>query len=72
MQVSDIDEEQIKLICYNLLPYGETILHKLDTEELINKIYKISHSDEEFVKLYKFEIPFLPNFAGHSPLHKCK
>lgn len=43
-----IDDEQIMLMCYNILPGGDTILHKLHQHnEIIKKLFETAQPNEE-------------------------
>ncbi len=68
-----IDDQQIELLFYNILPGGNTILHKLSTNsgDVIKKIMTIAHPDEENISNMAIHIPFLQNLQGKSPMHIC-
>eukprot|EP00347_Sterkiella_histriomuscorum_P009906 403339425 len=73
LDIKMFDETMIELICYNILPGGDTILHKLyNSEESVSQIFKMAQPDEEKLELIKVHIPFLPNFELKSPMHICK
>lgn len=57
---------------YNILPNGDTILHKLHKkQELLAKICDIAHPNKENRAEIKFHIPFLKNLEHKSPIHMC-
>lgn len=57
-------------MCYNILPGGNTIMHKLHKSgDNVLKIFKIAHPNEEDVSQMQFHIPFLPNLNHKSPMH---
>ena len=49
-------------MCYNILPGGNTLLHKLSiNSDIIEELFRTVHPNEDD-KTYKlFHIPFLPN-----------
>ena len=60
LSIDLIDNSQIELLCYNILPGGDTVLHKLSTNgDMIKKIFQIAHPNEEDVSDMKFHIPLL-------------
>jgi len=60
LSIDLIDNSQIELLCYNILPGGDTVLHKLSTNgDMIKKIFMIAHPNEEDVSDMKFHIPLL-------------
>jgi hypothetical protein len=62
LSINDIDELQIELLCYNIVPGGDTILHKLaNDEETIREIYQIAHPNDEKLSEMHFHIPFIQN-----------
>lgn len=69
IKISDLEESVVEAILYNILPGGETVLHKLcEREEELIKIFQIAHPKEDQIK---YHVPFLPNLVGDSPIHKC-
>lgn len=69
LDVDNIHEDEIKRILFNILPGGNTILHRLcDREVQLLKVLKKAHPDE---KTIKHHTPFLPNVLGETPLHRC-
>jgi len=60
-------------LCYNILPGGDTILHKLSHHgDIIKKIFMIAHPNEENVSEIDIHIPFIQNLKQKSPMHICK
>lgn len=60
LQIELIDNSQVELLLYNILPGGNTILHKLSAHgEKIKKLYHIAHPNEENVKEIAIHVPFL-------------
>lgn len=73
LSIHDIDDLQIELLCYNIIPGGDTILHKLaNHEETIRRIFQIAHPNEEKLNEIHFHIPFIQNLKQKSPMHICK
>ena len=71
INILNVDEAQIELLCYNILPGGETILHKLFNKgDVIDQIFFIAHESKKKEK--QFHVPFLPNLRKQSPMHLCK
>ena len=61
------------MLVYNILPGGNTVMHKLTSSpETIKKIFMIAHPNEEKVQEKIFEIPFLQNLDEKTALHICK
>lgn len=55
LSIDLIDDEQIQLLCYNILPGGDTILHKLHNHnEIISKIFETAQPNEEQLYNMKF------------------
>jgi hypothetical protein len=60
LSIDLIDDKQIELLCYNILPGGNTVLHKLSMQgELIKKIFSIAQPNEEDKSDIKIHIPFI-------------
>lgn len=60
LSIDLIDNSQIELLCYNIVPGGDTVLHKLSTNgEMIKKIFKIAHPNEENVNEIRFHVPLI-------------
>ena len=58
---------------YNILPGGETFLHILaDKSDVIEQILDICHPNPEDRSEVKYEVPFLVNFEGKSPMDILK
>ena len=58
--MDEIDDSQIEILCYNILPGGDTILHELSANGIfIKKIFEIAHPNEEDISETKFHIPFI-------------
>ncbi|CDW71887.1 wd-40 repeat protein [Stylonychia lemnae] len=73
LQIELVDNSQIELLLYNILPQGNTILHKLSANgDVIKKLFHLAHPNEENVKEIHIHVPFLQNLNGESPLHICK
>eukprot|EP00347_Sterkiella_histriomuscorum_P004764 403359199 len=69
ISIDELEEKVIEQLLYNILPGGNTILHKLcEREDQLIGLFKIAHPSEEQIK---YHVPFLPNLEGHSPIHKC-
>lgn len=50
-------------MAYNILPNGETALHKLHTRgDIIEAIYAVCHPNLTDKTFIKYHVPFLPNF----------
>jgi|LauGreDrversion4_2_1035121.scaffolds.fasta_scaffold71024_5 hypothetical protein len=68
--------EQLALLCYQILPGFDTILHRLSNNgEAIRRIFEIAQPNEERLNEILVHIPFLPNpllGRGFSPMHICK
>jgi len=48
------------LLCYNILPGGDTIMHKLyEDGDVIRKIFMTAHPKEEDLSDIRIHIPFL-------------
>lgn len=58
--MEEIDDLQIEILCYNILPEGDTILHELcHNGQIIKKIFETAHPNEENIAETKFHIPFI-------------
>ena len=57
---------------FNILPGGDTILHKLcdkeQTDDLIT-IFKLSQPDPQDLQKIVYHIPFMPNFKNETAMH---
>ena len=63
----------MELLCYNILPGGNTILHMLSqNSDMIQKIFKTGHPNEEKLTEQAFHIPFIQNLDHKSPMHICR
>ena len=68
--MDEIDDSSIEILCYNILPGGDTILHELCANGvIIKKIFEIAHPNEENIAETKFHIPFIQNLDHMSPMH---
>ena len=68
-----MDDAGVEMLVYNILPGGDTILHKLsDHGEIIRSIFALAHPNEEDVTEVRFHVPFLQNFFEESPMHISK
>lgn len=68
-----IDNSQIELLCYNILPGGNTVLHMLCRNyEQIKRIFEVAHPNEENFSQISIHIPFIQNLEHKSPMHICK
>ncbi|CDW87954.1 wd-40 repeat protein [Stylonychia lemnae] len=76
--------KDIRLLCLNIFPEGQTILHVLfNNITILQELYSIIREDnnrkqQELVGIYghasnyiKFNIPFILNYKKLSPLHLC-
>jgi hypothetical protein len=74
MKVDDLEEEVFTNLLYNVLPGGNTVLHKLaaDKEEELLAVFRRSHPNilEEGSEP-SIHVPFLPNLVGKTPIHIC-
>jgi len=60
LSLEQIDDDCVEILCYNILPGGDTIMHKLCSHgEVIKQIYELAHPNEEDLSEEKFHIPFL-------------
>lgn len=65
--MDSIDNSQIELMVYNIFPSCNTALHYVSQKQnVIKQIY--NHSENPAAK---FEIPFIINLYGESPIHVC-
>lgn len=56
IKLKEIQPEMVEQMIYNILPGGNTILHKMyKSQEKIAKIFKICHTDDGI----KYHLPFL-------------
>ena len=70
IEAHELEEDVVRQILYNILPGGNTVLHKLaDNENELISLFKISHPDHS--EKPTIHIPFLPNIRGETPIHKC-
>lgn len=70
---SQIDAEQVERLIYNILPGGNTFQHILaDKSDVIEQIYEICQPNTEDSSDIKYEVPFLINFDGLSPMDLLK
>ena len=73
LSIDLIDDTQIELMCYNILPGGDTILHLLYNHgDAITKIFETAHPDEEELTKMRFHVPFIQNLSHKSPMHNCR
>ncbi len=53
-----VDSTQLKNLCYNIFPGGETVLHKLyNNNDLLMKIFNQAHPNVEDRTAIEFEVP---------------
>lgn len=58
--IDQIDSSCIEILVYNIIPGGDTILHKLCYHgEVIKKIYELAHPNDENLSETRFHIPFI-------------
>jgi len=68
--VGHIDSALIELMFYNILPGGDTIMHKLHTKgDLMEQLLKVAHPYPDDRSKPLIHIPILPNFIGKSSIH---
>lgn len=69
IEADQIDNEQVQRLIYNILPGGNTFLHILaDKSDVIETIFDICQPNSEDRSEIKYEVPFLVNFEGKSPM----
>ena len=69
IEAYQIDNEQVQRLIYNILPGGNTFMHVLaDKSEVIEEILEICQPNAEDRSEIKYEVPFLVNFEGKSPM----
>ena len=57
---------------YNMLPGGNTAIHLLYKKgDVIKRIFEICHEENPDIGKEKYEVPFLRNLNGFSPIHLC-
>lgn len=69
--INHLNPKVVKMLCLNIFPQGNTILHYLynQPDEIVNLYKAVAMlADKDPVP---FQVPFIKNFAGESPLHKC-
>ena len=72
LELENIEKSQIELLCYNIIPGGNTVIHKLtENSDMIKRIFKIAHPNEEDVNQIAIHIPILQNLQNKSPLDLC-
>jgi hypothetical protein len=70
--IQNLKEDEIKLMCLNIFPQANTVIHKLFyEEEYIKRFYETSRKQSPNQKVGKIQIPFIRNFKGLSPMHYC-
>lgn len=74
VQVYDINQltnARLRELCLNIFPGGNTVLHYLynQPDELRN-LYQAIEAAKETTSV-QYQIPFIKNFQGYSPMHKC-
>eukprot|EP00347_Sterkiella_histriomuscorum_P018629 403344788 len=68
IKVKDLEDSVIQTLLYNILPGGNTVLHMItNSEKELIRIFDEAHQDDKI----RYHVPFLPNFLGESPIHKC-
>lgn len=46
INIEDVDQEQVELLLYNILPGGDTVLHKLSKNSaMIERILQVAHNN---------------------------
>ena len=69
IEAYQIDNEQVQRLIYNILPGGNTFMHVLaDKSEVIEEILEVCQPNAEDRSEIKYEVPFLVNFEGKSPM----
>eukprot|EP00347_Sterkiella_histriomuscorum_P017370 403349643 len=69
IEAYQIDNEQVQRLIYNILPGGNTFMHVLaDKSEVIEEILDVCQPNAEDRSEIKYEVPFLVNFEGKSPM----
>jgi hypothetical protein len=76
--------EEIMVLALNIFPHGKTVLHYAYQKlHIVRRFYKViehevkkekekqAASDQDVSSTGYFEIPFLRNFDGNTPLHLC-
>ena len=67
-----IDNQRVENLFYNILPGGDTILHKLHAKgDLLEKLMQIAHPDAKDRTKIGIHVPVLPNFFGLSVFNLC-
>lgn len=67
LTINDLEDSVIEELLYNILPGGNTVLHLLSNKEKeLIRIFEVAHQGDKI----HFHVPFLPNIAGESPIHK--
>ena len=57
------------MLIYNILPGGDTCLHKLSKKgEVLEEIFGVCHPNEADPTEIKYHMPFIKNFEGKSPM----
>lgn len=65
--LDEVDNSQIEKLVYNIFPLCNTVLHYATMKNsIVKQIYAYSE-----VKGQEFEVPFLMNIEGNSPMHIC-
>lgn len=60
----------IQLLALNILPLFKTVLHHCSKKQyIVNSIYQAQEKAKAIGQ--DFFIPFLKNYKGESPIHKC-
>jgi hypothetical protein len=72
MKINQIVTDQAEMLFYNILPFGNTMLHKIHSDgDLMEALLQIAHPDEQNRAKIDIHIPILPNFKGKSVFHLC-
>lgn len=70
LSFKDVNLEQIEILNFNILPDGDTLLHKFENKGyLITELFEFVHPNSLDPTVKLSHIPFLQNFAGKSPMH---
>jgi ankyrin repeat protein len=66
-----MEDEQFKMLCFNIFPKGKTVLHFIqDNGVQIKEVYMKVKSINKKLSI-EMTLPFIRDFDGESPLHIC-
>ncbi len=72
LSINDVDEQQAEALCYNILPGGNTYVHKLAQScEALEGLYKIAQPNDDDLTEHFFHVPFICNFEQKCAMHIC-